>query len=236
MNLPSTAAVRVLAVSISDRKGIKKSQPRSGAGPPAAGHARHGRIELNTNLPLPLPMYIDRPPVVCIVGFSNSGKTTVTVGLVAALSDRGFRVGTIKHDVHGFEMDRPGKDSWRHRQAGASATIVTSPDRIGMVMEADHDHQPDELLPLFKRMDIVIAEGFKRSRLPKIEVFRPENGKPPACLNDPSLTAVVSSADLDWGVPRFLPGDTDDLVQFVIQRFINHGCTTDMSCTVPAPG
>ena len=121
---------------------------------------------------LPLPIHSDRPSVVCIVGFSNAGKTTVTTGLVAALTGRGLRVGTIKHDVHGFEMDRPGKDRWRHRQAGAAATILTSPDRIGLVMDSDHDHQPNELLPLFKQMDIVIAEGFKRSRLPKIEVFR----------------------------------------------------------------
>lgn len=186
------------------------------------------------NTLLSLPMHITQPPVVCIVGFSNSGKTTVTVGLVTALTHRGYRVGTIKHDVHGFEMDRPGKDSWRHRQAGAATTVITSPDRIGMVMDADHDHQPDELLPLFKHMDIVIAEGFKRSRLPKIEVFRPENGKPPACLQDPCLKAVVSSADLDWGVPRFLPGHADDLARFVIERFIAHAHTAGKPFTAKA--
>ena len=65
-------------------------------------------------------------------------------------------------------------------------------------MDSDHDHQPNELLPLLKQMDILIAEGFKRSRLPKREVFRSENGKPPACRNDPCLTAVVSGTDLDW--------------------------------------
>jgi molybdopterin-guanine dinucleotide biosynthesis protein B len=65
--------------------------------------------------------------VVCIVGFSGAGKTTVTVGLVTALKQHDLRVGTIKHDVHGFEIDRPGKDSWRHKQAGASTTIISSP-------------------------------------------------------------------------------------------------------------
>ena len=110
---------------------------------------------------LPLSKHNDRPPGVCIVGFSNAGKTTATGNLVAALTDRGLRVGTIKHDVHGFEMDRPGKDSWCRRQAGARVTIVTSPDRVGMVMEASHDHQPDERLPRFKRMDIVVAKGVK---------------------------------------------------------------------------
>ena len=64
-------------------------------------------------------------PTICIVGFSDSGKTGVTVGLVDALKHHGLRVGTIKHDIHGFEMDRPGKDSWRHKQAGASTTIIS---------------------------------------------------------------------------------------------------------------
>ena len=103
-------------------------------------------------------------------------------------------------------------------------------------MDSDHDHQPDELLPLFARMDIVIVEGFKRSRLPKIEVFRPENGKPPACRNDPCLAAVVSGANLDWGVPRFLPGNSDALARFVIDRFIGRSDTTGIPCTAPAAG
>ena len=111
-------------------------------------------------------------PVVCIVGFSGAGKTTVTVGLVAALKQRGLRVGTIKHDVHGFEIDRPGKDSWRHKQAGASTTIISSPAQIGLVKDVDHDHHPLELLPLLGEMDIVLVEGFKQADLPKIEVFR----------------------------------------------------------------
>lgn len=71
------------------------------------------------------------PPTLCMVGFSNSGKTTILVGLVGALKARGFRVGTVKHDVHGFEMDHRGKDSWRHKQAGASMTIISAPDQIG---------------------------------------------------------------------------------------------------------
>ena len=125
------------------------------------------------------------PPVLCVVGFSGSGKTTLLVQLVTNLTRRGLRVATIKHDVHGFDMDQPGKDSWRHKQAGAAATVVTSPKQIGMVMDADHDHQPLELIPLLPAVDIVLVEGFKRSDLPKIEVFRAENDKPPACKDDP---------------------------------------------------
>lgn len=161
----------------------------------------------------------DTPPMVCIVGFSGSGKTTITVALVSALKQRGFCVGAIKHDVHGFEMDRPGKDSWRHKQAGASTTIISSPSQIGMVMDVEHDHHPLELAPLLGGMDIILVEGFKRADLPKIEVFRPENRKPPVCRNDRHLIAVVSSADLDWSVPRFEASDIEGLTEFVIKKF-----------------
>ncbi|HIJ56135.1 MAG TPA: molybdopterin-guanine dinucleotide biosynthesis protein B [Deltaproteobacteria bacterium] len=159
------------------------------------------------------------PPIVCIVGFSGSGKTTVTVGLIAALKLRGLVVGTIKHDVHGFEMDRPGKDSWRHKQAGASTTIISSPSQIGMVRDVNRDHHPLELVPLLNGMDIVLVEGFKRADLPKIEVFRPENGKPPACRNDRNLLAVVSDATLDWRVARYAANDFDGLADFIIRKF-----------------
>jgi molybdopterin-guanine dinucleotide biosynthesis adapter protein len=159
-------------------------------------------------------------PVLCIAGFSGSGKTTLIVSLVAALRRRGLRVGTIKHDVHGFDMDRPGKDSWRHKQAGAGVTIVTSPKQIGMVMDVDHDHQPLELLPLMDGMDIVLVEGFKRAPLPKIEVYRPATGKPPACKGDRYLLAVVSDAPLDWGIPRYSPDDTERLCDFILSRLL----------------
>ena len=170
------------------------------------------RTDLNPLIPRTIP------PVVSIVGYSGSGKTTLIEKLISALKQRGLRVGTIKHDVHGFEMDRPGKDSWRHKQAGASTTIITSPRQIGMVMDADHDHHPLELLPLMAGMDIVIVEGFKRANLPKIEVFRSENGKPPACRGDKNLIAVVSNTSLDWGVPRYADDDVEILTDFIIQK------------------
>lgn len=160
-----------------------------------------------------------KPPVVCIAGFSGAGKTTVTVGLVAEFTCRGLRVATIKHDVHGFEMDQPGKDSWRHKRAGAAATIVTSPTKVGIVMDADHDHHPLELLPMLSGMDLVLVEGFKRAQLPKIEVFRPERNKPPACRNDPNLMAVVCDSPLGWNVPRFGSDNVEGLSEFIARQF-----------------
>ncbi|HUU81381.1 MAG TPA: molybdopterin-guanine dinucleotide biosynthesis protein B, partial [Acidobacteriota bacterium] len=84
-------------------------------------------------------------PIVLFVGSSGSGKTTLLEKLIPELTRRGLRVGTIKHDVHGFEMDQPGKDSWRHKHAGALASIISSPHQIGEVMDVDHDHSLDEL-------------------------------------------------------------------------------------------
>ena len=159
------------------------------------------------------------PPLICIVGYSGSGKTTLTVNLITCLKRRGFQVGTIKHDVHGFQMDHPGKDSYRHKAAGASATIISSPKQIAMVADVDHDHAPEELLPMFAHLDIVLVEGFKRAPLPKIEVYRPETGKGAACKGDPHLLAVVCDTPLDWGVRRFSTSDAEILADFIVTHF-----------------
>lgn len=158
------------------------------------------------------------PPMVSVVGFSGQGKTTLTIKMIAELKKRGFRVGTIKHDVHGLDPDNPGKDSWRHKKAGASVTIVTSPNHIGMVKNVDHDHQPQELIRFFTGMDIVLVEGFKRAGLPKIEIFRPEINKDPACKGDKQLIALVSDSHLDWGVPRFHTEQITELVDFLLNK------------------
>ena len=86
-------------------------------------------------------------PVVCFVGRSNSGKTTFIERVIPELVRAGYKVATVKHAGHGFDLDTEGKDSWRHKQAGSATTIITSPRQIGMVMDVDHDHHPFELLP-----------------------------------------------------------------------------------------
>jgi len=159
------------------------------------------------------------PPIVSIVGNSGSGKTTFIEKLIPELVRRGLKVGTVKHDVHGFDMDKPGKDSWRHKQAGASTTIISSPYQIGMVMDVDHDHQPDELLPLFPGVDIILAEGYKRGNKPKLEIFRPEIAHEPLCKDDENLLALICDTNVDLGVPRFSFKDMDGIVNFLIVRF-----------------
>lgn len=159
------------------------------------------------------------PPLVCIVGYSGSGKTTLMVRLIDSLVRRGYRVGTIKHDSQGGRMDHPGKDSYRHKAAGAAASIISSPQQIAMVADVAHEQTPEDLVPLLAGMDIVLAEGYKRARLPKIEVYRPETGKDAACQGDPHLLAVVSDASIDWGVPCFASADVASLADLVIRQF-----------------
>jgi molybdopterin-guanine dinucleotide biosynthesis protein B len=159
------------------------------------------------------------PPIVSIVGNSGSGKTTFIEKLIPELVRRGLRVGTIKHDVHGFEMDKPGKDSWRHKQAGASTTLISSPKQIGMVKDVNHDHKPDELLTFMPGMDIILTEGYKRGDKPKLEIFRPEIEKEPLCKDDENLLALISDTNVDLGVPRFSFKDMDGIVDFLIVRF-----------------
>ena len=158
------------------------------------------------------------PPMVCIVGGSGSGKTTYLERLIPALRGRGLQVGTIKHHPGDFEMDVPGKDSWRHRQAGAVAAMVSAPMRIGLVMEVDHDHGPEELAPFIPGVDIILAEGFKRARMPKIEIFRPEVHSEPFSVGDDYLMAIVTDGDVDLGVPRFSMDDVGGLAAFLAER------------------
>lgn len=158
-------------------------------------------------------------PVVSVVGYSGSGKTTLLEKLISELTQRGYAVGTIKHDVHGFEMDKPGKDSWRHKKAGASATIISSPYQIGMVRDVEHDHSPEELMALLPDMDIILTEGYKQENLPKLEVFRSEVHKAPLFKGDKSLLALISDDPIDLGVPRFSPGDGIKLADFLIMHF-----------------
>ena len=158
-------------------------------------------------------------PVAAIVGFSNSGKTTVMEKLVSEMVGRGFRVGTVKHDVHGFDMDHPGKDTWRHKQAGATATIISSPRQIGMVKDVDHDHDPLELASLMPDVDLVLLEGYKRAAIPKIEVFRSEVSKKIFNQDDPNLVAVISDAKHHIPVPCFGHEEIGRITDFLIDRF-----------------
>lgn len=142
--------------------------------------------------------------VFSVVGESGSGKTTVVEGLVAELTRLGLRVGTIKHDVHGFQMDHEGKDSFRHKAAGASISLISSPWRIGMVRDTDHDHSVTELVEaLMVEIDVVLTEDYHHERWPKVEVHRRATGKGLRCAADETVVTIVSDEPLAVSVPIF---------------------------------
>lgn len=161
------------------------------------------------------------PPIVSIVGFSGSGKTTILEKLVAQMTAMDLQVAVIKHDVHGFEMDRPGKDTWRHRQAGAVATIISSHRQIGLVMDAEYDHMPAELAALVGFADIIITEGYKKGPYPKLEVFRPRatGDRVPFCRHDSQLLALITDENVSIDVPVIGTGQIQAIADFLVMQF-----------------
>jgi molybdopterin-guanine dinucleotide biosynthesis protein B len=160
------------------------------------------------------------PPIVIIAGRSGSGKTTLIEGLIPELKKRGLRVGSIKHHKEGdFDIDHPGKDSWRHKKAGAEKTVISSPTRIGLVMDTDHDYRPDEMIGFFHEMDIVLVEGHKEEDLPKVEIFRQELHDSPLFLKDHGLIAVMTNSTLKIGVPVLSLDDITGLADLLVRHF-----------------
>ena len=160
------------------------------------------------------------PPVVSIVGKSDSGKTTLIEKLVPRLIERGVRVGTIKHDVHGFQMDREGKDSYRHKKAGALVTVISSPRQIGMVRDVDREQRIEELVDrYFPEVDLVLTEGYKREKWPKVEVHRKELHRSLLSGAEDGLIAVMTDEELSVEVPCFHLDDIDALAEFLVRKF-----------------
>lgn len=164
------------------------------------------------------------PPVVSVVGRKNSGKTTLAERLVRLLSSEGVRIATIKHDAHAFEVDHPGKDSYRLKHAGSRMTILASADRIFATIDADAPPTLESLCARFVRdVDLVIAEGFKLGPQPKIEASRRATGQPLVSSPERGLIAVASDHPVEAGVPVFDLDDVEGVAAFVRERFLAPG-------------
>lgn len=161
------------------------------------------------------------PPIISIVGVAHSGKTTLLEKLIPELKQRGHKIGAIKHASHVIEMDKKGKDSWRHKAAGADTVAVVGPGRIALVKDNGCDSL-DSLALYFQDMDLVLTEGYKREARPKIEVHRKATGKPPIFPGHPDLAAFVTDMDMELDVPVFGLEDVLALADFIEKRFVKN--------------
>ena len=156
-----------------------------------------------------------------LAGWSGSGKTTLMAKLLPALTAKGIRVSTMKHAHHEFDLDTPGKDSWTHRQAGATEVAIVSAKRYAIMHELRGAPEPtiEELLPRLAPVDLLLIEGFKRHAHPKLEIHRPSVGKPLLAAEDPHVVAVASDVELPGlKVPRLDLNDVDGIARFVLRH------------------
>jgi molybdopterin-guanine dinucleotide biosynthesis protein B len=160
-------------------------------------------------------------PIVSIVGKSDIGKTTLIEKLLPELTGRGYRVATVKHDVHGFEVDREGKDSWRHKKAGAHTVVISSPQKIALIRDVEKDLTLEEIRGrLIQEVDLILSEGYKKDVQPKIEVFR--KGKYPdlLCTLEDNLIAIASDQTFEIGVSSFSLDDVKGVADFIEKTFL----------------
>jgi molybdopterin-guanine dinucleotide biosynthesis protein B len=171
-------------------------------------------------------------PVVSFVGRSGAGKTTFLEKVVAGLKQRGYRLAVIKHDAHGFEIDQPGKDSWRFTRAGGDVIILSSPDKIAMIRQPEQELMLAQLEDMAADgMDIILVEGYKGEDRPKIEVFRAAISD--KILSPPQqLVALVTDKHFDMNIPQFGLEDVDGVMQLIEDKFINQPVTEDIRLSV----
>lgn len=163
------------------------------------------------------------PPVISIVGKTDAGKTTLLEKLIGELKKRGLKVGVIKHDAHSFDIDHPGKDSYRLKQAGADVGIISSPLKVSIIRDVQEDLQVFDLRDRFLMdMDIVLTEGYKRDKGFKIEVSRAGHSTELLCEKGECI-AVVADWEPDLDAPVFGLDDAAGVVDLLVKRFVNRG-------------
>jgi molybdopterin-guanine dinucleotide biosynthesis adapter protein len=162
---------------------------------------------------------MDSMKVMGVAGWSNSGKTTLIEQVIPRVVAAGVRVSLIKHAHHLFDVDKPGKDSYRHRHAGAMEVMISSENRWALMHELRGEAEPglDELLAKMSPVDLVLVEGFKRYEQPKIEVYRKENMKPRLHLDDPNIVAIAADTRFDTTIPQFDLNDIAGVTEFILR-------------------
>lgn len=176
------------------------------------------RVPDAEQMKLTQPLKSKQPLVLAIVGHSGAGKTTLIETLMPILNKHQLRVATIKHSHHQLALDTQGKDSWRHKQAGAAASMLLTPDRMQLVSDAPEPHDPTRWAQrYFSEMDIVLAEGFSTASCSKIEVLRAACATVARCALTQGLVAMVSDIEIyTTQIPRFSLDDGAGIAQFIM--------------------
>jgi molybdopterin-guanine dinucleotide biosynthesis protein B len=158
-------------------------------------------------------------PIVCFVGRSNSGKTTFIERVIPELVRAGYKVATVKHAGHGFDLDTEGKDSWRHKQAGASNVVVLSKGSMAMFADVSDQMGVEQVRDRFldETYDLIIAEGWKNEGYPKIVIVRDQVGE--ISISPEGLLAVVSDTPVDFKVPIFGLNEVSAVAALIMQQF-----------------
>lgn len=153
-------------------------------------------------------------------GYSGSGKTTLIEKLIPLFVAEGLKVSLIKHTHHDFEVDQPGKDSYRHRAAGCSEVLVTSAFRWALIHELHGEAEPslEEQLARLSPCDLVLVESFKNEAIPKLEVHRTVAGKPLPLQRDPNIVAIASDQAVETWLPQFDLGQPEQIAEFILQQ------------------
>lgn len=158
-------------------------------------------------------------------GYSGSGKTTLIEKLIPRFTARGLRVSLIKHTHHNFDVDQPGKDSYRHRQAGASEVLLTCDTRWVLMHELRGAPEAtlEEQLAVLSPCDLVLVEGFKATPISKLEIHRPAHGRPPIWPENPSVVAVATNGKIDCPLPTLDLDDPDAIARFILD-YLDRPC------------
>jgi len=160
-------------------------------------------------------------PIISLVGHAKVGKTTYLEKLIPELASRGYRVAAVKHDVHDFEIDIPGKDSHRLKAAGAKIAIISSPKKLAFVRDTDHDLSLDEIRRQYVgEVDLIISEGYKRDTHPKIEIVRNEMGSALTSEKMGDLFAIASDSPLKSDAPVFDINDIHGMADLIEDKYL----------------
>lgn len=159
-------------------------------------------------------------PILTIIAKSGSGKTTLIQKLIVELKQRGYKLATIKHHSHsGFDIDKPGKDSWLFAQAGSDHVVIAAPDKIAGYRKLEQELSLDEILETIEGVDLILVEGYKRAGKPALEVVREAVGVD-LIASDEQLVAVATDVQLDIDVPQFDLDAVPEIVSFIEEKII----------------